>query len=181
MEGRWPLASAGRLDPCCIAELLSAWSTAQHRTAYLPVLSTTDTQAQPSMSAIPTFRIWRPIPTSTSVDAVRSILTPASPCTRAPVARFSTSTPAWKADNNKNRGVSAVRHTGLRPRQTLSVIKGQKKTPMPVPVKRTTQIQGDPNHGLYDFFQGKQLMLTPLEESQHGTNISLVRNRLISN
>ncbi|CAI6337561.1 unnamed protein product [Periconia digitata] len=124
------------------------------------------------MSAIPTFRILRPSPASTPADAVRSLLTPASSCTRASVARFSTSPSLWKGkgkgDNNRSRGISPIRHTGLRPRQTLSVIDRRTKIPMPVPRKRQTPIQGDPDHGLWGFFREKKSLITPLEESQHG-------------
>ncbi|PVH98948.1 MRP-L47-domain-containing protein [Periconia macrospinosa] len=124
------------------------------------------------MSAIPTFRIWRPSPASKPADAVRSLLTPASPCSRVSVAQFSSSPIQWKGkgkgDNNPNRGISPVRRTGLRPRQTLSVRNPRDKNELPVPRKRSSQIQGDPNHGLYEFFRNKQLMVPPNQEAQHG-------------
>ncbi|KAF2199201.1 MRP-L47-domain-containing protein [Delitschia confertaspora ATCC 74209] len=84
------------------------------------------------------------------------------------VARFSTSPALWKRDNNRNRGVSAVRRTGPRPRQTLSV----KKAQLPVPVmdpKAKSAIEGDEDHGLWGFFnKDKKLLSTPEEELAHG-------------
>ncbi|KAF1960575.1 MRP-L47-domain-containing protein [Byssothecium circinans] len=124
------------------------------------------------MSAIPTFRIARPTRLSTPIDAARSLLTPSANCARiAPVARFSSSPSSWgRGDNNKNRGNSAVRGTGLRKRQTLSVTnpRSNPNASIPKPVARTSTIQGDPDHGLWEFFKDRKLLATPVEESKHG-------------
>jgi large subunit ribosomal protein L47 len=56
------------------------------------------------------------------------------------------------------------------------------KQQLPKPAKKpSTQVVGDPNHGLWDFFRDKQLLRTPVEESQHGTllRLRLLNNRLI--
>ncbi|RMZ73520.1 50s ribosomal l4 [Pyrenophora seminiperda CCB06] len=75
----------------------------------------------------------------------------------------------WKRDNNKNRGTSAVRATGLRPRQTLSVRnKDFAKQELPKPVKYKEKVTGTPDHGLWDFFKNKQLLQTPMDEQSHG-------------
>lgn len=61
-----------------------------------------------------------------------------------------------------------LRHTGLRPRQTLSV-KKNKDFDLPKPVAVEAKVQGDEDHGLWDFFpDDKRLLRTPAEESQHG-------------
>ncbi|KAF2637558.1 50S ribosomal protein-like protein L4 [Massarina eburnea CBS 473.64] len=121
------------------------------------------------MSAIPTFRVLRRIRLSTPADAVRSLLPPPPNCARtASVARFSTSPPSWgRGDNNKNRGNSVVRGTGLRKRQVLS-IRFNEDQKIPTPTQRESVVQGDPNHGLWEFFKNKQLLATPVQESQHG-------------
>ncbi|KAK7728199.1 54S ribosomal protein L4 mitochondrial [Botryosphaeria dothidea] len=71
-------------------------------------------------------------------------------------------------DRNRNRGVSVLRKTGLRPRQTLSV----KKEDLPVPVLdpgRRSKVQVDDDHGLWQFFGEDRKLLTPPEEdSLHG-------------
>lgn len=122
------------------------------------------------MTATPTFRGVRHSLISTPSDLVLSLLAPSVRCTRsAPVARFSTSPALWKRDNNKNRGLSAIRHTGPRRRQTLSVKqKDYANQQLPTPVERTSTVYGDPDHGLWEFFTGKKLLRTPQEESRHG-------------
>ncbi|KAF2437752.1 MRP-L47-domain-containing protein [Karstenula rhodostoma CBS 690.94] len=135
--------------------------------------------------AIPTSRILRPSLTSAPRDTALSLFASSAQCTRrAPLARFSTSPSLLKGpgrgDNNKNRGVSGVRHTGLRPRQTLSVKrKDYENQKLPTPVQPTSQISGDPEHGLYGFFKDKKLLLTPVEEGRHGRawTVNELRNR----
>ena len=62
----------------------------------------------------------------------------------------------------------------MRARQTLSVKeKNFEKQKLPTPVEPTSQIIGDPDHGLYDFFREKKLLLTPAEESRHGASIAV--------
>jgi large subunit ribosomal protein L47 len=131
------------------------------------------------MSAIPTFRIARHTPSSTPSDALRFFLTPASHCTRnAPAARFSTSSPLWKrrGDNNKDRGNSAVRGTGLRKRQVLSVDPWGvgSKLEIPKPTGYKVKVRGDGDHGLWGFFKNRQLLATPPEESRHGMRHFLI-------
>ncbi|KAL5119447.1 54S ribosomal protein L4 mitochondrial [Pleosporales sp. CAS-2024a] len=84
-------------------------------------------------------------------------------------AFFACLLPHSQKDNNSSRGVSAVRGTGLRRRQTLSVI-GKKLSPrdIPKPVPITEHVSGTPDHGLWDFFKDQQLLQTPIDESQHG-------------
>jgi len=79
---------------------------------------------------------------------------------------FSTSPTLHPRDQNRNRGVSALRRTGLR--QPLSV----SKEPLPVPQldssKRSKPIV-DENHGLWGFFNKKKACLpTPEEDYAHG-------------
>jgi hypothetical protein len=111
-------------------------------------------------------RLLRPslLPTKTS-SSLPAFFFPAAQCTR-----FSTSPTKCKKDNNSNRGVSAVRRTGPRPRQTLSVMQkdfAKQKLPKPVPI--VEKITGTPDHGLWDFFKDKQLLQTPVQEQSHGT------------
>ncbi|KAF1838281.1 MRP-L47-domain-containing protein [Decorospora gaudefroyi] len=92
---------------------------------------------------------------------------PSVQCTRHGSPRacfFSTSPARCKSDRNKQRGVSAIKATGLRPRQTLS-IRGR---PLPNPVKTQLQVTGTPDHGLWGFFKDQRRLQTPVEESQHG-------------
>ncbi|KAF2019345.1 MRP-L47-domain-containing protein [Aaosphaeria arxii CBS 175.79] len=123
------------------------------------------------MTASPAFRVLRSNSTLTQSDLIFPFLAPSIHHLRNPsnnsIARFSTSTALWKGDNNKNRGLSALRHTGLRKRQALSVL----KQPIPKPVtdfKGKEPVQGDEEHGLWGFFKSKQLLQTPLKESRHG-------------
>ncbi|KAF1976351.1 MRP-L47-domain-containing protein [Bimuria novae-zelandiae CBS 107.79] len=135
--------------------------------------------------AIPTSRILRPSLSSAICDTALSLSAPSVPLTRrAPCARFSTSPSLLKGpgrgDNNKDRGVSGFRHTGPRARQTLSVRKKNfQNQKLPTPVEPTSQITGDQDHGLYDFFRDKKLLLTPVEEGRHGRawTVNELRNR----
>lgn len=84
---------------------------------------------------------------------------------------FSTSqTRHYPRDRNPNRGVSAVRRTGLR--QPLSV----SKEPLPEPVldrSKRTPVDVDPNHGLWGFFGAeKKALQTPEEDFAHGMEYS---------
>ena len=116
-------------------------------------------------------RILRPslLPAKTS-KSLLAFLVPAAQCTRnTPAAHFSTSPIRCKKDNNTSRGVSAVRATGLRPRQTLSVKHKNfeaQRLPKPVPIEE--KVTGTVDHGLWDFFKDKQLLQTPVEEQSHG-------------
>ncbi|KAF2124939.1 MRP-L47-domain-containing protein [Dothidotthia symphoricarpi CBS 119687] len=117
---------------------------------------------------MPSSRILRPSLASTTSE-VLSFLVPSAQCARASVARFSTSPTPWKADNNKMRGVSSVRRTGLRPRQTLSVKeKDFENQRLPTPVAFQRDVKGTPDHGLWDFFKDKKLLQTPMEAQRHG-------------
>ncbi|KAF2805802.1 MRP-L47-domain-containing protein [Mytilinidion resinicola] len=107
-----------------------------------------------------------------SSDSVLSFLAPSLPTARSTprssVSRFSTSSSQWARDNNKNRGVSEVRATGLRKRQTLHVTVDD--LPIPIPKEKfTTKIPVDENHGLWGFFnKEKRLLATPDEDAAHG-------------
>ncbi|KAF1941216.1 MRP-L47-domain-containing protein [Clathrospora elynae] len=122
------------------------------------------------MAAVPTSRILRPGLASIKLDGVFSFLGPSAQCARnAPSACFSTSPARWKKDNNRTRGLSAVRNTGLRPRQTLSVKqKDFEKQQLPTPVLFEENVTGTADHGLWDFFKDQKLLQTPVEEQRHG-------------
>jgi len=85
----------------------------------------------------------------------------------ANIAKFSTSSSRpYPRDRNPNRGVSALRRTGLR--QPVSV----SKEPLPQPVldatKRSKPVV-DENHGLWDFFsKDKAALATPEQDAAHG-------------
>ncbi|KAL6703848.1 54S ribosomal protein L4 mitochondrial [Coniothyrium glycines] len=123
------------------------------------------------MASIQRARLLRPAPTSSRSDAVLAFLTPAIQCTRnTPRACFSTSPARCKKDNNARRGLSVIRGTGLRPRQTLSVKqKDFDNQQLPTPAKIDENVvTGTPDHGLWDFFKNGQLLQTPVEEHKHG-------------
>lgn len=66
-------------------------------------------------------------------------------------------------DNNRFRGMSPMRRTGLRNPVSVSDV------PLPRPQKHLPQVQVDPNHGLYAFFKGpSKLMNSPAEDKAHG-------------
>ncbi|RDL33657.1 54S ribosomal protein L4, mitochondrial [Venustampulla echinocandica] len=78
----------------------------------------------------------------------------------------STSSTYYPRDNNRERGVSTQRRTGLR--QPVSV----SKTPLPKPVlnpEKRSKVEVDPDHGLWQFFHSKDKpMNTPEEDHAHG-------------
>jgi large subunit ribosomal protein L47 len=78
----------------------------------------------------------------------------------------STTSTFYPRDNNRERGVSTIRRTGLR--QPLSV----SKTPLPKPVldpSKRSKVDVDEDHGLWEFFHSKDKpMNTPEEDSDHG-------------
>lgn len=95
-------------------------------------------------------------------------------------ARFSTSPALQKRDNNSKRGLSAVRETGLRPRQTLSVRqKDFANQQLPTPVKIEEKPTGTQDHGLWEFFKDQNLLTTPTALEQHGREwtIGELRNK----
>lgn len=84
-------------------------------------------------------------------------------------SHFSTSSPLCerrKRDGNPNRGVSALRRTGLR------YPVGMSKEPLPQPVldpNKRTKIKTDKNHGLWGFFNSQRTSLsTPEDDNAHG-------------
>lgn len=116
------------------------------------------------MASTSTTRMLRPSLASSPSGAVLSFLVPSIRC-----ARFSTSPALLKKDNNSNRGLSAVRSTGPRKRQTLSVRqKDFENQQLPTPVKIEEKPTGTQDHGLWDFFKDQKLLTTPTELSQHG-------------
>lgn len=118
-----------------------------------------------AMASTSTCRLLRPSLASSQSGAVLSFLVPSIRC-----ARFSTSPALQKKDNNSNRGVSAVRRTGLRARQTLSVRqKDFENQQLPTPVEVEEKVVGTQDHGLWDFFHKNQsLLTTPQELANHG-------------
>ena len=94
---------------------------------------------------------------------------------RAPClhSQFSTTSAAYhrrRKGDNPDRGVSALRRTGLR----FAV--GMSKYPLPRPVldpKKRSKIEVDEKHGLWGFFNKKRTLLTePLEEAKFGIYLS---------
>lgn len=63
-----------------------------------------------------------------------------------------------KRDGNPHRGESALRRTGLRYGMGMS------KQPLPRPVLKETKIKGNPDHGLWGFFNKKRTALSTLSE-----------------
>lgn len=86
--------------------------------------------------------------------------------TSAPIRLLSTSARQAKnvtRDNNRFRGVSVLRRSGLR--EPVSVSKEQ----LPTPADYTPTIEENPDHGLWGFFPAPgKLMRTPEEDAQHG-------------
>lgn len=82
---------------------------------------------------------------------------------------FSTSSTSYgRKDRNPIRGISALRHTGLRKRQKLSV----KLENLPQPVldpRERSAVEVDEEHGLWDFFnRDRDSLRTPAELAAHG-------------
>ncbi|KAF2098795.1 MRP-L47-domain-containing protein [Rhizodiscina lignyota] len=106
---------------------------------------------------LPSFHL--PIPTPGAITAHAQFSTTASLQKRKKRPRN---------DNNPLRGLSALRGTGLRPRQTLSV----RNLPIPEPVldrEEGTKYESDPDHGLWGFFgKSKQPFSTPEQDLAHG-------------
>ncbi|KAL8716510.1 MAG: hypothetical protein Q9225_006173 [Loekoesia sp. 1 TL-2023] len=71
-----------------------------------------------------------------------------------------------RRDNNPNRGVSALRRTGLKHRVEMS------KHPLPQPVldpAKRSKVTVDENHGLWGFFRSdKKALDTPEETNAFG-------------
>ena len=87
-------------------------------------------------------------------------------------SKFSTSTSSCarqRRDANPNRGVSALRRTGLR----FPV--GMSKVPLPEPVldpKRREKVTVDEKHGLWGFFNKDRTSLTtPAENAKNGMSL----------
>lgn len=78
---------------------------------------------------------------------------------------------------SRNRGVSALRRTGPRKSQTLSV----KVADLPKPVtdpSRRSEVQVDPNHGLWDFFYPQRTAIASIEYvNAHGRAWTLAELR----
>ncbi|KAF2226815.1 mitochondrial 39-S ribosomal protein L47 (MRP-L47)-domain-containing protein [Elsinoe ampelina] len=79
------------------------------------------------------------------------------------VRSFSSSPVTQKRESNKKRGLSALRRTGLRKGQTLSVKLANLPRPVLDPKKRS-RIAVDPDHGLYKFFRSTEVSMTTPEE-----------------
>lgn len=111
-------------------------------------------------------------------SALPSFLVPSISLTQ--VSSFS-NTPSHNArkDRNPNRGISALRRTGLRKRQTLSV----KLEDLPKPVldpERRSKVQTNPEHGLNDFFNQEAEtpgLMTPRELKSHGRGWTVLELR----
>ena len=104
----------------------------------------------------------------------------ASKARTAQISQFSTSTPLCqrrangkhKRDSNPDRGVSALRRTGLRHPVSMS------KVPLPQPVLDPERRKFDvaESHGLWGFFNAKRSVLsTPEEDAAHGAMGSIAK------
>lgn len=71
-----------------------------------------------------------------------------------------------KKDSNPERGVSALRRTGLKHSVAMA------KEPLPQPVldpSKRSKVQVDEDHGLWGFFnKAKTVLSTPEEDQAHG-------------
>lgn len=113
---------------------------------------------------------------TTSRFILKKVLIPKTPAQTAPATslspfsaqhhNFTTTSCARAGDLNRNRGTSTLRRTG--PRYPLSAA----KIPLPVPVldpAKRSKVEGDPDHGLWDFFYSKEsALLPPSESGAHG-------------
>lgn len=118
-----------------------------------------------SRSAVPSSQVLylaRTVPDFLAPSFVRSTPSPATS------AKFSTSaSKSYPRDRNPNRGVSALRRTGLRQPVSIS------KEPLPQPVldpSKRSKVAVDETHGLWGFFNSdKAALATPEQEASHGT------------
>lgn len=97
-------------------------------------------------------------------------LTPSLSSPTKPHTFSTTPTPfaRHRRDNSKNRGVSAMRRTGLNKRQILSVSVSDLPKPVLDPAERS-KVQVDPDHGLWAFFNAERTpFATPEENHKHG-------------
>ncbi|RYP66331.1 hypothetical protein DL771_007837 [Monosporascus sp. 5C6A] len=70
-----------------------------------------------------------------------------------------------RRDNNRLRGLSSIYRSG--PRFRMNVRKDE--VPKPADYEPAADVQVDPNHGLWQFFYGRdKLLLTPEEDAEHG-------------
>ncbi|RYP68307.1 hypothetical protein DL769_005531 [Monosporascus sp. CRB-8-3] len=70
-----------------------------------------------------------------------------------------------RRDNNRLRGLSSIYRSG--PRFRMNIRKDE--VPKPADYKPAADVQVDPNHGLWQFFYGRdKLLLTPEEDAEHG-------------
>ena len=70
-----------------------------------------------------------------------------------------------RRDNNRLRGVSAIYRSGPRWRGNVR----REEVPTPAAYRPAEDVEVDPDHGLWQFFYGKEkLLLTPEEDAQHG-------------
>lgn len=67
-----------------------------------------------------------------------------------------------RRETNKRRGLSALKRSGLRKGQTLSVKLENLPRPVSDPEKRS-KIDVDPDHGLYKFFRSADTSISPPE------------------
>ncbi|CZT19491.1 related to 54S ribosomal protein L4, mitochondrial [Ramularia collo-cygni] len=92
------------------------------------------------------------------------------PAISAPFSTTSSQQKPPRKDGNPRRGVSALYRSGLN--KTMWKANSVKNVPLPKPVldpARRTQIETDPDHGLWEFFPAnKTLMATPAEMHAHG-------------
>jgi hypothetical protein len=85
---------------------------------------------------------------------------------QTPTSYFSTTTMQCR-DNNRVRGLSAMRRSGLRGKR-LSIQPWELPKPVVDPIKRS-KLEVDADHGLWGFFnKDKTLLSEPQEDSNHG-------------
>ncbi|PKS08910.1 hypothetical protein jhhlp_003523 [Lomentospora prolificans] len=145
------------------------WKDLQEKEIPCKVASSTKLTSMASLSASrPCIgRLLRPH----ELQLGTSLITQSAVAQATTRASFSTTTPQCKRkvrhsktrDNNRFRGVSLLRRTGLRGPVSVS------DEPLPRPAAFLPKLKVDPNHGLYAFFAGKdKLMNTPAEDREHG-------------
>ncbi|KAH6659759.1 mitochondrial 39-S ribosomal protein L47 (MRP-L47)-domain-containing protein [Truncatella angustata] len=81
-----------------------------------------------------------------------------------------------RRDNNRLRGLSAIKRSGTKARMTVDGI----ELPEPAKYNPVDDFKTDPEHGLYDFFYDKEkALLTPEDEAQHGRswNVEELRHK----
>ncbi|MCJ1225787.1 54S ribosomal protein L4 mitochondrial [Toensbergia leucococca] len=123
------------------------------------------------MSISPVTFVCKSVRIFSQIDGPLAFLAPSSTNWSLPFnqrSHFSTTAPRRvrrTRDNNRDRGVSALRRTGLKYPVSMS------KEPLPEPVldpNKRSKVKVDDNHGLWGFFNNKKCLSTPEEDYAYG-------------